>query len=345
MKYFKCLNCEFNVTQEDERCPNCGVLHPLESLAEERPFNEQEFTEKVVVGILVVAFLIPAIYFGSQAGFFGVVCCALPVGIIVAYVGAMVVGAPATLIAEAITNRKVAKRRNELDTRKTPHPESLKYKETLINQRLSELSNREHKLESVLQKAKQISGEQWQQVSKTLEATIETLKKQHARYSAKSVEIEIVRLQNRAAPLIYEADRYSYEQIDSHLVKIGGAQTRANELDRKLQQQKSVLGDVSEVKELSERLSEINESMVKLHDALVSRQAVLALQEVSPLSDAITNVPPPIKAIRESEIFNIHVAITDFSASFKELESEYARVQAEEDVAGEVDKIINRAGS
>jgi len=47
-------------------------------------------------------------------------------------------------------------------------------------------------------------------------------------------------------------------------------------------------------------------------------------------------------AIRKSEVFNIQIAITDFSASFDELESEYMRVQTEEGVAQQVSEIIKR---
>ena len=81
--------------------------------------------------------------------------------------------------------------------------------------------------------------------------------------------------------------------------------------------------------------------MSKLHEAFLGRQAVLALQDINPVEDAVTPVLPPIKALKESDVFNIQVAITDFSDSFKELESEYMRVQAEEDIAKQVDNIIN----
>ncbi len=68
---------------------------------------------------------------------------------------------------------------------------------------------------------------------------------------------------------------------------------------------------------------------------------MLALQDVKPLDDALNPVLAPVEAIKESEVFNIQVAITDFSSSFKELESEYIRVQADEDIAKQVDRIIN----
>jgi len=127
------------------------------------------------------------------------------------------------------------------------------------------------------------------------------------------------------------------------LKAIEEAQNNAIELSKKLDEQRRVIGSVPDIEELSQRLSEIQESMRKLRDALVGRQAVLALKGITPLDDALAPVSPPVAAIRESEVFNIQVAITDFSTSFDELEFEYMRVQTEEDVAQKVSEIINRA--
>src|SRR5258705_4705671 len=89
-------------------------------------------------------------------------------------------------------------------------------------------------------------------------------------------------------------------------------------------------------------VSDVQASMDQLRDVLVGRQAVLALKGITPLEEALTRVSAPVAAIRESEVFNIEVAITDFSASFDELESEYERVQTEEDVAQQVTEIIEQ---
>ena len=61
MKYFKCLNCEFNVTTEDERCPNCGVLYPLKSFSEKDAFKEEEFRDNIPSALIAIfiLFLIP----------------------------------------------------------------------------------------------------------------------------------------------------------------------------------------------------------------------------------------------------------------------------------------------
>ncbi len=54
-------------------------------------------------------------------------------------------------------------------------------------------------------------------------------------------------------------------------------------------------------------------------------------------------VPNRTAERREIEIFNIQVAITDFSSSFDELEAEYARLQSEEDVAQQIGHILEKA--
>jgi hypothetical protein len=82
--------------------------------------------------------------------------------------------------------------------------------------------------------------------------------------------------------------------------------------------------------------------MTKLHDALVGRQAVLALEEVGPLDEALAPVAAQLAGGSEAEVFNIQVAITDFSNSFAELESEYLRVQAEEDVVKQLKQLSRR---
>jgi hypothetical protein len=231
----------------------------------------------------------------------------------------------------------------EVAKRTAPYPESLGYKENTINQRTSELLKREQQIYAVLERAKLSTGEKWEQVRVTLEASVQTLKRQHARYSAKSVEIDTVRLQNKLAPFIYDTNRFSYDQIDAHLKTIERAQENAVKLGERLDEQRLVLGSATDIEELSQRLSEIQESTHKLRDALVGQQAVLALKGITPLDEALSPISRPVAAIRETEVFNTQVAITDFSSSFDELESEYIRLQSEEDVAEKVSEIIRRS--
>jgi hypothetical protein len=114
-------------------------------------------------------------------------------------------------------------------------------------------------------------------------------------------------------------------------------------LRSRLDKERKTLGATPDSEDLSRRLDETLASCKKVHDGLVSRQAVLALKGMSPLKDAMSPVSSPTSERREMEVFNIQVAITDFSTSFEELESEYARLQSEEDVTQEISHILERA--
>src|SRR4051812_30916912 len=96
MKYRKCVNCGFNVTPKDERCANCGVLHPLESLA----IKPDDYSALVTL-IVFACILVPTIYFGVQTGFAGVICCALPVGLTFAFF----FGGISSAISKILTDR------------------------------------------------------------------------------------------------------------------------------------------------------------------------------------------------------------------------------------------------
>src|SRR6266496_1012795 len=114
-----------------------------------------------------------------KAGIGGVICCALPVGLIFMFFFGGISGAISTVLSDK--SRRSGER--DVASRKAPHPEGLIYKENIIKRRISELSEREQKVKAVLDRAKQSSGEKWQQVRETLSASIQTLKRQHASLS------------------------------------------------------------------------------------------------------------------------------------------------------------------
>jgi len=317
----------------EQQCPNCGLSNPLESL--EVITNDYSFLVKAVV---IVTILICAIYFGNLAGFGGVICCALPVGIGLAFF----FGSISKAVSNALSKRSLEAAERLLANRRAPGSESLAYKANVITRRTSELREREQQVKNVLNRVSEKAGPEWEQVRSTLDATHQSLKRQIARYSVKSLEIEVVRLQNRVAPLVYSIDTLSYAEIDNQLEVTRVCQQQLDNIRGDLQKQQEMLGDASELAELLQRVGDFERSLKTLQDAFVGQQAVLALKGISPLEDAVAPISAPILALRKSEIFNIQVAITDFSSSFRELESEYARIQAEEDVSLKIGNIMNR---
>lgn len=79
------------------------------------------------------------------------------------------------------------------------------------------------------------------------------------------------------------------------------------------------------------QLDETETSCEKLREVLLSRQAVLALRDISPLEESV-KLPASKELVRETDIFNIQTTITDFTESFDELENEYRRLKSENEI-------------
>ena len=207
MKYSKCVVCSFHVVADDGRCQNCGVLRPLESLA----IPKKDYSTFVTLTV-VASVLIPLFGFAFAFGLTEAVCLTLPLCGISFYL----VREAATSLSLKWSNTYQRSFERRIAGRTTPDPESLVYKEDVIRKRIAELSLRERQVNAVLVRVKQNTGAQWRKMCATLEASIQTLQRQHARYSAKSVEIDTVRLQNKLAPLIYDTDKFSFLQINAY---------------------------------------------------------------------------------------------------------------------------------
>lgn len=84
MKFYKCTNCKFNVTLGDVYCPNCGLYSPLESVSaiQKKDIDSEKLAVTIMVVVGIAVFVPCVIYFGGEAGGPGIICCALPVGII-----------------------------------------------------------------------------------------------------------------------------------------------------------------------------------------------------------------------------------------------------------------------
>jgi hypothetical protein len=220
---------------------------------------------------------------------------------------------------------------------------NLRATERTIKKRLSDLAVRQQQVSSVLVRAEHTVGARWDEVRETLKGAIKTLARQASRYKVKQLEIDLVREQNKLAPVLTDLHSLNYEQLDIHIKNFDDAGRRFKKLQTDATEHRSVLGTSPDLKDLIDRTTEVLQSNQQLRDALLGRQAVLVLQGVTALKDVTQPVAKPLMAIRELEVFNSQVAITDFSESFDELEAEYARVQAEEDVAQQVSDIMSRA--
>jgi hypothetical protein len=331
-------DCVFNVTAEDEKCPNCGIPDPYRA----RPNPELAITLSsewagcyLIISIIVMSVVVG----GIGASLFGRYVSAGPFVIITT---AISIAVPVLVFRHLRRKAGLLK-----DTMPGTYYSSgmsltLKSSENIIKRRIEDLKAREQQLSSVMARAKHNTGEQWEKVRKTLEGAVEIVRGQSERYQMKLTEIRLVRWQNRLAPQLYGWEGLNYEQTEARLKALETSRGLGSEIRSKILEYKKTLGETPDVKELMSRMNATLASYKKVHEGLVARQAVLALQGVSPVREALSPASYPTAGRREGEVFNAHAAITDFSSSFTELEAEYTRLQSEGDVAEEIGRILQR---
>lgn len=335
--YQRCRDCRFWVSSQDVNCPNCGIVRPCEK------FEDRNYLVKVALApslhavflfSIYVLMVIPLLVLVTQSYGFADDALAL---LFVA--GAILI--PLILIVAGLGLLKAAVR--VLPDRNARSERTLRESWNTINLRLNEIEKRQEQIRSVRRRTDENQSAEWQRVRQTLQDAASMLNIHHARYKAKAIEVEAVRWQNSLNPLFYGWESLNYERTERRLRALDKANSKGVFLQDRLMQESKSIGDTSDFRELEVRIEETLASCKRVHDGLVGRQAVLALKGLSPLEEAAMSIPSPTAELRATEVFNSEVALTDFSTSFEELESEYARLQSEGEVAQEIRRLLASA--
>ncbi len=331
----KCINCGFYLKQTDEFCLNCGIKNPNENLKMKRKhhsylskiFRSNNFlvffslflTFIFVYGLADRA-LEKFLYLGNYIWFS-------------AFILWIVLFFLLFLLFKTFNVSKTV-------------PHVIKYKNNLnsktkiIDKRIAELNNRRHKIDSVLDKFRDTDGENLQKVRQKLLSAHEIVMSQFARYELQRKKIELVRLQNGVSPYLFSLPGLNEFETEDGLVTIENTRTEINKIRHGLNKYISIdnVKMVIPEKPFPEKeifltqLAETDNSCEKLREALLSRQAARALQDISPIEENLT-LPSAEEIVHTAESFNIQTTLTDFSESFEELEREYKRLKAEEETS------------
>lgn len=210
---------------------------------------------------------------------------------------------------------------------------NLNSKDKIIENRISELKRRGEKIDSVLDKIKKTDGKSLQEVRQKLLSAREIVISQFARYELQKQKIELVRLQNGVSPYLFGLHRLNEFETENGLVTIENTRHEINKIRQNLTRHDAIDFPgkaLPEKQSFLEHLEETENSCQKLREALLSRQAARALQDISPIEENL-KLPGAKEIVRESDVFNIQTTLTDFSESFDELEREYRRIKAEEE--------------
>ena len=215
-------------------------------------------------------------------------------------------------------------------------PQSLYFKDSTIKKRIQELSARKSNISTVLGKIGDNPSKNLQNIQQTLLSAQQLISNQIQGYKLQKNKIQLVRLQNEVLPYLEMVEVLKDYQIENGVVVTEQTMREVAEIGKDLSKNASQSLQ-NEQQQFLEQLQETSESCEKLREILLSKQALRALQGVQPIEDL--NLPIQTNEFSHTiETFNIQATLTDFSESFEQLESEYQRLLADNEVS---QKLLN----
>jgi HPt (histidine-containing phosphotransfer) domain-containing protein len=316
----RCINCGFYVKSDDEFCLNCGFQNPA------KPFDVFfiKWERLVIFSLILTVFIVLTISFLS---FFSFNNDPSKV-IIISALSFLVV-----TIAEHFYSGKLTK--SSFEKRKKFYKNNLRKKMEIIERRLSELRLRGDKIDSILSRIEAKSSNKLQEIYPKLLSARKIVIGQFARYELQRDKIELFAIQNQVSPVLFNFARMSDQNIEEKLLSIESAIMNINTIKKEITRYDATEFPeraLSEKENFLTQLTETENSCEKLREALLSRQAARALHDISPIEENL-KLPSAKEIAHAAESFNIQTTLTDFSESFDELEHEYKRLRAEEEVS------------
>lgn len=316
----KCATCGFHASSFEKKCLNCGRSISSKKIAA----GYMEIAGKPALFALFfslfLALPVTIFLFGNVYVFFQLLISALFLYLIIFSVLFWLefrkYGAP--------HDEKIS---NPLST--------LDGKARLIEKRIGELNWRAMKIDSVLDKIKETDSRQLQDVRIRLLSAREVVVSQFARYELQRQKIELVRLQNYVSPYFFELHRLNEIETENGLAVIEQTTREINQIRQNLTRYDAIEFPQKVLPERENFLSQIAEtksSCEKLRETLLAKQAMRALHDIQPLEETL-NLPNTKDLAHAAETFNVQSTLTDFSESFDELEREYKRLKAEDEVS------------
>ena len=338
MKYKRCCACDYFVTSADRRCPNCGIADPRN----ERP--DRGVPEIVAQGDTLT--METPMTDGARAAFGGFIGAVIG-GFLMAGMG-VAVGVAVGVSLGVLLGADKEWTPPELSQLAKRVIECLRHDEETIRQRLSDISQREKRLEEARQQVTQqptgdaATEERWQKVKQAIDSAGGILSKQRDRYHAKLWEIALVRWQNTLEPLAADWDSLTHEACNQRLRQLERLRAQGQQY---LDDWEGVdLTDLPEARRCLERLRSALESCDQLREALIVEQARLAVQGIAPVDDALTVATGTSStALNALDVFNARAALGEFQSAFDELDAEYNRLKSEDELAQHTTTLVQRS--
>ncbi len=307
----KCVQCGFYVRQNDEFCPNCGLV----SVLDDPTFWEKNESTFLFIGLLTIVISV----------FFSLVNQHWRDDIIAIIVISFFLSVFITLFFNVDYKSKKESENEDRFFRR-----SLNHKEITIEKRIEELISRKNKISSVLYQIGSEPSENLQPVQRKLNSAKEILETQSARYKLQKEKINLVRLQNRVSPYLLYLDSLDELQTEEGIFISDNILREVDELHESLSDSFPKKVEIERA-DFLKNLDETSQSCEKLWEALLSKQALFALKDVQPTNE-IGTILHAEELAHATETFNLQAKLTDFSESFDELEDEYKRLTADDEI-------------
>ncbi len=333
----RCQKCNFYFTEDENHCINCGELSN-----HTRKYKEADdlFPSLFVIlgGFLFVVPVVSLDLIFNTNLAFSIVLSLIP-----------------SIAVPIFLYKKFAEKLKKIRPALII-PTTFIETEKICKERLNELAERNSRVSSVISSIEKRESSSLLPIREKLLTSKELIQNQRINYIIHLRKIELLRLQNSTVPfssaLIQHSDRELEETLKITDIILKRIKEISFEMENSLfsEQSKNQLilnsnrntgetdelklnnSSMSKKKEFLSQITETEKSCETLREMIISRQATRALQTISPIEE-MNKLQNSERLDREMEILNIHLKLTDFSDSFKELEHEYQRVLAENEVS------------
>jgi hypothetical protein len=309
----KCVQCGFNIRQNEEFCLNCGEFN-----YSNKTFWQINTVPKIGSMIVLLVSFFSISFFSNNFDFISFLMLSITLGFI------------AFLVISIFYDikRNIFKENTAYFT--------LQFKEKTITKRIAELTKRKIEIDSVLSKINESSSRNLMEIRQKLLSATEIIDSQFLRYGIQKYKIGLVRLQNKISPYLENIYTLNSAQTEDG---INESELVIKEITELKQNISSNFQDTInlEHQNLLNQFDETSESCEKLREVLLSKKAFKALQGIQPIDDVETNYRTK-ELSEKTEIFNLKTTLTDFSESFDQLETEYKRLLADNEVS---QKLLN----
>ena len=207
--------------------------------------------------------------------------------------------------------------------------------ENNINDRTINIDKRIDKIQEVRKRI--LSGEKSKKMdsmSKLLDNAENLLINYKNRYKIELWKIALIRWKNTLEPIEFEWQQSNYLECNNRLESLNKAtaagKTLLNEYSK---------NELSKISEAKNTISDFKDAIAicnKFYEGLTARQAKLAINDVSPLEDKSQDLKITSNKEDYAELFNARSDVTSFVNAFEELESEFDRLEAEDNLALDV---------